>query len=181
MAYRNFIGFALVFCVLLLISLGCKKDQPIAPIDTLPPLTTEGKNTFGCLVNGKPFISNYKGSSMNVVPAFYYDTKRFVIDATMIDENDILSQTGFIFHLTHNTGEYQMYGIATDSRSYTLYDPNVECNVYYNDIENLGTVNVTFLDTIKRIISGTFQMDLINNDCTVPVLKVSDGRFDVRF
>ena len=38
---------------------ACNEDE-----DKLPPITMEGKNTFGCLVNGKVFVS--KGRIGNV-------------------------------------------------------------------------------------------------------------------
>ena len=43
-------------------------------------------------------------------------------------------------------------------------------------------VNVTYLDTIKRIISGTFVFDLIGKDeCNSEILKITDGRFDLTY
>ena len=37
---------------------SCDKDdsKPQNPIDQLPIATQIGKNTFGCLINGKPFV-----------------------------------------------------------------------------------------------------------------------------
>ena len=32
------------------------KDNPQNPVDQLPPETQTGKNTFGCLINGEPFV-----------------------------------------------------------------------------------------------------------------------------
>ncbi|MBC7447292.1 MAG: hypothetical protein H7330_04480 [Hymenobacteraceae bacterium] len=42
---------------LLLVLGGCKKDDPKS-IDRLPTATTEGKNTWGCLVNGEAWTSS---------------------------------------------------------------------------------------------------------------------------
>jgi len=37
--------------------MACKKDDPAPnPPPELPPATQTGANTFGCYVNGKPFI-----------------------------------------------------------------------------------------------------------------------------
>ena len=38
--------------------LGCKKNKP-APADQLPPATQTGANTFGCLLNGQPWLLTY--------------------------------------------------------------------------------------------------------------------------
>jgi len=37
-----------------------KDDKPIDPVDTLPPITQTGENTFACLINGKPFFQVIK-------------------------------------------------------------------------------------------------------------------------
>ena len=41
------------------LSLHCKKEEPQKEEDKLPPLTTEGKQTFGCLMNGKAWPDSY--------------------------------------------------------------------------------------------------------------------------
>jgi hypothetical protein len=43
----------------LLISGSCKKEK--TGTDGLPAATQEGKNTFGCLVNGKAFVAKWYG------------------------------------------------------------------------------------------------------------------------
>lgn len=48
----------LLITALILLSSCHKDDDPIAPIDQLPPATQTGAGTFGCLVNGKPFIDD---------------------------------------------------------------------------------------------------------------------------
>lgn len=48
----------LLFVALTLFSSCHKDDDPIAPIDELPPATQTGAGTFACLVNGEPFIDN---------------------------------------------------------------------------------------------------------------------------
>ena len=40
----------------ILLSASCKKDR----LDQLPPATQDGRRTFGCLVNGKPFVHKYQ-------------------------------------------------------------------------------------------------------------------------
>jgi len=43
----NFKVSNLLYLFLILLLTGCKKDK-LAPIDKLPAVTKEGKNTFGC-------------------------------------------------------------------------------------------------------------------------------------
>ena len=61
MNVKTYIKYILVLLVLA----GCSKDDnknTSNPIDQLPPMTTSGKNTIGCLVNGVPFTD---GGLMN--------------------------------------------------------------------------------------------------------------------
>ena len=54
---KTYINYILVLLVLT----GCSKDDnknTSNPIDQLPPMTTSGKNTIGCLVNGVPFTDS---------------------------------------------------------------------------------------------------------------------------
>src|SRR5580698_6146958 len=44
------LSLVFIFCV------GSCKRQSNSPTNQLPPLTTKGLNTFGCLVNGKIFV-----------------------------------------------------------------------------------------------------------------------------
>jgi hypothetical protein len=50
--------YALTFILAALTSLtSCKKDDVNkSPVDQLPPATQEGALTFGCLINGEPFV-----------------------------------------------------------------------------------------------------------------------------
>ena len=50
----QFYSFILIVS-LVIIGIACKKKSD-NPIDDLPPVTTTGANTFGCLVNGELFI-----------------------------------------------------------------------------------------------------------------------------
>ena len=61
----------LAFCFLLFSGMKCKKDE--AGIDALPPATQEGKETFGCLVNGEAFTP--KGSNLGgpTLSSYYQD------------------------------------------------------------------------------------------------------------
>lgn len=53
-----------LIALLALLLLACKKDKASDPAPVqpkLPPATQTGANTFGCYVNGKPFIQEQDG------------------------------------------------------------------------------------------------------------------------
>jgi len=75
---------SLLFLVAILSS--CK-DEPIQPIDTLPPATNEGKNTFGCLIDGEAFIPNTKAGAYGVHASYNAVSRRFawtLVEKTMM-------------------------------------------------------------------------------------------------
>lgn len=49
---KQLLLFSITF---LLLSGSCRKNRQPNPIDQLPPETTTGANTFGCLIDGKLF------------------------------------------------------------------------------------------------------------------------------
>ena len=67
--------------------------------------------------------------------------------------------------------------VNTDNYQGYVHSAGTVCTYYHNS-NNKGNVNITFLDTEKNIIAGTFSMTLINPDCTDSVMVISDGRFD---
>jgi hypothetical protein len=169
---------SLLFLVAILSS--CK-DEPIQPIDILPPATNEGKNTFGCLIDGEAFIGNAGWPAFDVSATFNTDSKRFALQGATRSKNDNLSQIGFIFYLSEGPGSYGFDIVGDTQSSYINYDSNVSCSIYYHNPDNPGSVIVTHLDTFNRIASGTFEMDLINNSCDKTLMLVRDGRFDVNY
>ena len=51
----------LILLLLTTFTLSCcnkDDDKPQNPVDQLPPATQTGAGTFGCLVNGVPFVDN---------------------------------------------------------------------------------------------------------------------------
>src|SRR6266511_2638533 len=56
----------------LLLTTSCWQPQPPKPQpEVLPPLTFEGKNTFGCLVNGKVWLPHTSGAQIAFDPQYY--------------------------------------------------------------------------------------------------------------
>jgi len=58
------------------------------------------------------------------------------------------------------------------------------CDYYFQSLPglNLGKLTITYLNEEKNIISGTFYMNLVNNDCEGDsLLKITDGRFDFHY
>lgn len=169
---------SLLFLVAILSS--CE-DEPIQPIDMLPPATNEGKNTFGCLIDGEAFIPNYVGGGAGANATYNSFSHRFAAGGSMEDKNGVLKRVGFLVFLDSGIGTYIMDDIGNEQSIYNNYDPANNCGFFDGDPENPGTVVITRLDTANYIISGVFRMDVISEHCPDKVIHITEGRFDMRY
>jgi len=173
----------LAFSLMAFALITCCKDKPDP--DPLPPLTHEGKNTFGCYIDGEPFVAKVKftvGGGTAVSANFNESTKYLILQGSHEYEGGAIESIGFSVYVTQGVANYVMKVNTTNKEGYTY---GVATTIYYHDMDNKGTVNITFLDTDKNIISGRFEMTLINpaytNNPNKPTMVITDGRFDVKY
>ena len=170
------------FCLLLLAlsftlftGMKCKKENNSVN-NQLPPITQEGKNTFGFLLNGEVWLPkapilkskldlsydpNYLNGSFGIFANRYIsssDKMELTIGATGINK----------------IGKYQ-FSTATKNIIYR----ETESNCYYYDDTNIsGSITIIKLDLTGRgIISGTFEFKLEKDGC--PTINATKGRFDL--
>ena len=164
----------------------CKKqhDTPKTEIEKLPAITQEGKNTFGCLLNGTAYTPGGGGILDNVLSVQYDPsfqggklsiTMRRIYDSNMelylSIGGDSINNVG-IYQLSF-PGKYKVF--YEDSRSnctFTTIDPP-------GPMIFSGSLNITKFDTITKIISGIFSFKISNLGCGI--LEATDGRFDVKY
>ncbi|MCX8492427.1 MAG: DUF6252 family protein [Cyclobacteriaceae bacterium] len=159
---------------------GCdlfgKKEEPKpkTELEKLPPITQEGKNTFGCLVNGKAWVAATQTDAV----AFYQ------LGTLQISGN--LSQPARSVGITLrdegipiNTGKYSLIptirtcssaGLAINQFTTCLYDCS---NTLFGQIE------ISKLDRKNYIVSGTFEFSTVVSGCDT--LKITNGRFDIKY
>jgi hypothetical protein len=176
------------FVALLLFGLvACKKDTPNNPHDpnTLPPLTHEGKNTFGCKVNGEVWVAympSTVGGSVALEGTFYQDVGALHLTANRkLDNPNVSDRVDVVLLELHIEGEYEMPTYNNQMRGFTDYLNNHNCSKYYFHDDLLRKVRITYFSNNKRIISGTFEMDLINPSCPGDTIRIREGRFDWRY
>lgn len=174
---RNYLsGFfiqLLSFSILLLLSFSCKKDK-------LPKATQEGKNTFGCKVDGEIYIAQIQGISFSgakPVTVNNFQTNGFILSTIDSRTGESYSKRVLIqLPYLQTTGKYQL----GSSSSYGQYEFNYSPGPnYQTDATHTGTVTITRCDLTNQIYSGTFSFTAIDNN-TGQVVKVTDGRFDVK-
>jgi len=169
--------YLLALCLLTIIS--CTKDStPKDPVDTLPPITQTGENTFACLINGKPFFSTYKKRASYTISKGGYtialsgsrqdDEGIKTVSLVGLDIEDAVSEMQYKLE-SENSGHF--YG------RYAIYDIGVKS--YATTDENPGLLTITALNLEDGFISGVFEF--IAEDEHGNTLNFTHGRFDLKF
>jgi hypothetical protein len=170
----------LLFLILALTVSCCKNDDDnnTNPIDQLPPATQTGEQTFGCLLDGEPFLPGSGQNPLDCVYQFVNGGYYFSLQANKRDEmnnritiaigtNDLEIQQGQTYALFENTPEN-----ANGVYSYAA-------NITYTTQIHTGELTITKLDFDNNIVSGTFFFDIL--DYNGDLHEIREGRFDVRF
>jgi hypothetical protein len=158
---------------------GCEKDdnKPSNPIDQLPPATQTGAGTFGCLVNGVPYVDNsgFFNCFYQLVDGEYYfgigsDNEQAGLTQIIIGSNKKPIVTNIINQLNENTdmnfyGEIKVKNVSGD---------------YVTTNKEDGTLIFTKFDVDSQVVSGTFEFSLQIPD-TGQIIHITEGRFDSHF
>jgi hypothetical protein len=170
-------------------SLFKKKDAtPTDPIAQLPPITQEGKNTFGCLVNGKPWMPEGKRNTfsnnyiMDVDPGFNGGIINIATYRYGTNTDETIS-IGIDSISKYGANKYNLVCkfIPTTATTYgggIIYRNNKinqEFDCAYNAKIIDSEVDLTRYDLQARIFSGTFRAILVRG---LDTLKITNGRFD---
>ena len=163
----------------------CKNDPaPADPASQLPPATQTGANTFGCLVDGKPYTP--KGSTGTSNFNVMYDP--------VLNGGDLIIAADRIegsrqWYITILAAPVTTIGKLSFSRPngackalYADTPAPSACNLIYSDRDvsyRSGQLEITRFDTRARIVSGTFNFKLLQAGCDT--LRITQGRFDAKF
>ncbi len=139
--------FVLFTCI------SCTEDPSIDPT-IMPPATTEGAGTFGCLIDGWVYTAGRYGKP---------DARYFTGDEEEKEYIAITART--------DQEEYITFRIISPSET----DAPIYTNAQYisKDKETTlpdGVVHLTRFDKDKKIVSGTFEGG-----------NIKEGRFDIVF
>lgn len=159
----------IVIALLLSVALpSCKKEDHV-----LPAITTEGKNTFGCLVNGELWLPKGRGDgslpifvdmTVNNFLAIYASNRNSRVTIAIIDTTGI--KLNHPYPLTEGRNFIASYFIVKDG---------IGCHTNDQDVIS-GEVTLSRLQ--NQVISGTFEFTTHTPDCG-DTIKVTEGRFDI--
>jgi hypothetical protein len=173
-----FISFAI--CIY-----GCRKEA--MKKKELPPITQEGKNTFGCKVNGEVWIPDFKCRFFTdpceaIRIAFLSAFPPSILPIGIgLNARKELNNSSSYFHIgtkyiyappaTYITGVGNIY----DSLDIEFSDDAT--GIFYKMGGRDGLFEISKLDTTSKIIAGTFNFTLSNGADSV---VITDGRFDLK-
>jgi len=176
--------------IIILLFLGCDRCQEdVAPIDQLPPATQDGKETFGCLVNGQAFVpkgTNLGGPILSAYYQYIQDPNHtgffFNVGAgrdelgrsrgVSIGTNNLLLKEGATYKLTNYYNMNEAFG------HYGIYTGGI-INEYFTQDIYQGELYLSRFDDVNQVVSGTFWFDAVNDKGEK--VEVREGRFDVHF
>lgn len=148
--------------------------------DKLPRPTQKGKNTFGCLVNGKIWIP--KGYDGMPSLDLYFNSKTGVFNLGAYRYSDSAEkEKQEIILLAKDLRERSTYKLIDLFHGAAIFgDGEMKCfYVVGPSVYRTGSMTITKISTKKRIISGVFEFTLAKPNCDT--IKVTEGRFDMKF
>lgn len=170
----------------LLLTSSCKKDK-VPPLEQLPAATQEGKNTFGCLINGKAFTPQSGGLFNSSPKQCYYQYVKgsyyFHVSASNDKgANDILKvmvETQGIKLEEDKTYPLDVERGKDGGAGAHYIIARMHHNAYMTGPGMAGELTVTHLDEERQIVSGIFWFDAVNKQGEK--VQVREGRFDMRY
>ncbi|MEP6583513.1 MAG: DUF6252 family protein [Ginsengibacter sp.] len=163
----------LIFACIFFFFISCQKEK-------LPKLTEEGKNTFGCKINGKNWVPHGTGGFGGADPVYggFFENINTIYIRAYNDNESVFLYAKNIF----TTGEYPL-NFTTTPMPDNLYPENygmylIENNSFITTSVYTGKITISNRDTTNKIVSGTFEFTGV--DKTGNTTRISDGRFDIK-
>jgi hypothetical protein len=170
----------LLICPFLLYN--CGPDNPLKPnppqADTLPPITTEGLQTFGYKVNGE--VIRYGSQSGRYINLDYLNedsTLHFQLESgdhfLGLSGLRVFQKVKFLIDSTTTSG------IDQPASLWVQYFNSRSKQRYNQEISGGGEILKLESTPDHNIVSGTFWCTLINQDDPKDTVYITDGRFDL--
>ncbi|MBL7902098.1 MAG: hypothetical protein JNK73_08895 [Bacteroidia bacterium] len=172
----------LLTCVLILNFTHCKKKNSTGSSsvhssqEKLPVETQEGKNTFGCLINGKVWIAE-RGANILSDNRFSYQVNTtdntFYLGAKKLDAQPFQKIELFARNIG-SVGTFKLsrkgFGLST------IYYDGKGGEFLISDTLN-SEIKFSKFDAINNIISGTFRFNFFKDSVEY---KITNGVFDIK-
>ncbi|TZF85785.1 hypothetical protein FW774_01560 (plasmid) [Pedobacter sp. BS3] len=141
-------------CFLLFTNMKCKKDKN--SLNTLPPITTEGKDTFGCMFGNELWLRAYtltigypdldahftEEGGLYIVCSRYRDGIPYEDDMRIRFTNSPMQEGTYILNASNTSIDIWVYQKDGTGKEYKF--------------DNAGTLKLTRFDVVNKIVSGEF-------------------------
>ncbi|MEM6514965.1 MAG: hypothetical protein AAF688_02190 [Bacteroidota bacterium] len=172
-------GILLMVFLMCLVLIACDNDDDnnCQGIECLPPATQTGAGTFGCLVNGEPFVDN--SGSFNCFYQFVNGEYFFGIQAEgSVGKLRAIAIGSLQKEIEPNTPI--PLNLRVDNEFYALLDFNILQQEGSTNSSNDGFITFTQLTTNPNVVSAIFEFT-IEDPVTNEIYEISEGRFDAQF
>ncbi len=171
----------LITCLSLFLFTACNKE-----VEELPPATQTGANTFGAKVDGKFWVPQGFGAfpANDILEARMTGSTHLLINARNFASSPTETEFEILVSGITGPGTYQLNNTvslpASTSYGYYVKRKISPENEWLTSSTYTGSVTLTRLDTIAKVVSGTFQFNALNIYNTPQPLSVTEGRFDLK-
>lgn len=157
-------------------------QNPPVKEEQLPPITSNGANTFGCRVNGKVWVAKDKAGFPVYASIDRDNNYKITITGSQINGSEFYRLIAMGFFYLPKTEFYPLF--LNDYKLGKYYGGtyiDLDSNKFWNTDSLVGgSIHINKLDTVYQVISGTFAFDCINPE-THDTLHITDGRFDMNY
>ncbi len=174
----NFTVTFIAACLYILLLSSCEKDPYKNGEPTLPPITMEGKNTLGFLLDGKVWVPYQEKPGLftpTLIAVRDGSSNKITIEARLKKSNNLVEQFNVSIHLDAE-GSYKI----PDKGTVKFFDYRFPACDKFTCVSENGVFIVSRFDKGNRIISGTFNLNHMATPCG-DTIQITDGRFDLKF
>jgi hypothetical protein len=178
-----------------LLATACNSDDTVDPASLLPPITTTGENTFGCLIDGKFFrprdgrsTINSDNKGLRIITTettnVEYDIRDFASEKTsslLIHIEGFQYNSSSIYQFQESNGLSGIDGLNNNYAHCRIWKSAELGYQRYVSYPNSGNINI-----VNQIIQGeanyynaTFNLKLINTQISNDTIFIELGRFDL--
>lgn len=171
----------LILILMIVFLMSCEKEKMPLPTE-LPPITEEGKNTFGCLIENEIYVPEIRRTVWSI-PGPQSDPIEFIFPKypvyfftvstiRLVDKDDDQMDAEVEFWVdscVNKPGRYRFsLSVICEKGGYNSYR-----------IDNNSLI-ITKIDTINKIISGQFSAVLTDFSTYTKTINITNGRFDLK-
>ena len=143
--------------------------------DELPPITTEGKNTFGCVVNGKLWLPEQSLGQGATHAEIYKRPDTLAVNIYSSNQGQSIFMSIIDFPDLRVNETYYFTNEKCCGLQFLNFENSASCSY---EVPQSGHIKLLKWDPDKNILAGTFEFKAYSDECEDTVV-ITEGRFDI--